>query len=147
MRHTRVEFISRPKKVSRHVQRVARGTVGKSVGGIVNSLLEKLVDWPLGLESFLPLDFFCHLSEIMELAHLRLIWLVFQLFRSESLAFLRSDCVGLGRVLEVGTDFPYLFDFSDKRELFEDVELSSDGSLGLLSATEIGLLGFWVGGS
>ena len=49
---------------------------------------------------------------------------------------------GLEGATEVGTDFLDLFDFSNERDVFEDVKLSSDGSLGLLSTTELGLLGF-----
>ena len=53
---------------------------------------------------------------------------------------------GLEGAKEEWTDLPDLFDFSDERVLFEDVELLSDGSLGLSSATDLGLVGFWAGG-
>ena len=97
LRHTRVDFFLRPKKMTPHVRRIARGAVGESVGIIVGGFLEKLVGWPLGLDSVLPLDFFCYLSESLELMFVRLVRLFFQLFGSKSLALLRPDCVGLGR--------------------------------------------------
>ena len=81
----------------RHVRRVARRAVGESIGLIVNGFFEKIVGWLLCLESVFPLDFFCYLSESLEFILVRLVRLVIHLFGPDSLAFLRGDCVGLGR--------------------------------------------------
>ena len=97
MGHACVDLLLLTKEVSRHVRPVSRGKVGESVGLIVNGLLKMLFGWPLGLESFLPLDSFRHLSESVQIFFVGIVRLVFQLLCAMSFELLCSDYVGLGR--------------------------------------------------
>ena len=125
----------------RHVRRVARRAVGESVGLIVDGFFEELVGRPFVLRaSFLSTSSANCLKVVSSFSS------ALYGLSSSCLARSRSrSCVaavsGLEGATEEGTDFSDFFDFSDERVLFEDVELSSDGSLGLPSATDLGLVG------